>query len=839
MIILIKTIEFIICVPKEGVKNRDDIIRFIRHSFSIAETTFQIKINTPEMSPSEVEAKLKQVVQNCSSLNSVVVVGTQCGRFFPIGSIIYWPYSESFGRNTAASNWKMGGIRPIQSGITFTNSAIGDQTVIVHEVGHNLGLGEHCEGEKDFRERCDGCLMHWTYAPVVSSFKQVPGNRATYLCPYCKAKLGGLIPFKEVEKQNNIQNNMARQNCPKCDSSKIHGDKTGTNWVCESCFNEWPIPPKTPMVDTSAFFQKTAEDAGKTEWGRGATEKPPSPPPASPPSSPPTQASTSGGGSTKKSEEPPEKSEWKQCPRCHRTIGFHEKVCPYCKGGSISGKIENKVKGKVTETGKTFTFNIFDAIKFSIVTALLIVVTTRFLVPELQKYFIFTLPGWFNVLFLEQGLWFIVGVTLITSLVLSIILGWTGKVSFQGIYHVELVFLAMEVIFLLSTNLFYPWYCGLFPDQCDYITCFVKYKSAEICAFGEPQVEVTKEGTWENLELKQGVYNGVSYPPAKPEGGSKLAYDYTFTLKNNNEVGTEYDINVTDIHVSASAKPDFDEAKYVRATSIITPKPMYTIKPGDPNVISATFNDNLPPCERYMYFKIKTATEQLGGGSVEARVTSEGLTKESFKPEIKTNPGPLDIYVRTVPILLEFDKLKDDGFKVFIDIVNKCTKLSDIKSGYGEIDKGLTLIWSDSLQINIESCVNSTIEETPCPKNQEGKKCVKITPNIGIYKTVMCEEGSQEDEVKSLRCDFKFTTNSFSGKQTGLISVISNYDYHYEFDESLGAICKGKEGSLPAEEKCKAGMNQECCNAEGYKWCKCDECDEQEEGCAVVCPVIS
>lgn len=623
--------------------------------------------------------------------------------------------------------------------------------------------------------------------------------------------------------------------CPLCHRKGSQCSYKG-QVMCERCFE--------------SFKRRATAQRQQQAWGKvsGATPSAPQTPPTTQPSEP-SVASTGGGGTTgKPGDDEDNKKLWKQCPRCHRTIGADEKVCPYCKGGSISGKIEQKALGKVTETGKAFAFNIFDAIKFSIVTAILIVVTTRFLVPEFHKYFIFTLPGWFNVLFLESGLWFIVGVTLITSLVLAIILGWTGKVSFQGIYHVELVFLAIEVIFLLTTNLFYPWYCGLFPDQCDYITCFVRYKSTEICMIGEPPVEVTKEGKWENLELTQGVSNGVSYPPARPEGGSELAYDYTFTLKNNNEVGTEYDINVTDIHVSTSAKPDFDEAKYVRGTSIITPKPMYTIKPGDPNVISATF-DTLPPCERYMYFKIKTATEQLGGGSVEARVTSEGLTKETFKPEIKTNPGPLDIYVRTVPILLEFNKLKDDNFKVFIDIVNKCTKLSDIKSGYGEIDKGFTLIWSDSLPINIESCVNSSVEETPCPKNQEGKNCSKITPNIGIYKTVMCEKGSQEDEVKSLRCDFKFTTGSFKGKQTGLMSVISNYNYHYEFDESLGAICKGKYGSLPAEEKCNGDFlhpvdPQDCCAAEGYKWCKCDDssksrCDEQEIGCADVCPVTS
>ncbi|MCX6821440.1 MAG: hypothetical protein NTW30_01545, partial [Candidatus Aenigmarchaeota archaeon] len=259
--------------------------------------------------------------------------------------------------------------------------------------------------------------------------------------------------------------------------------------------------------------------------------------------------------------------------------------------------------------------------------------------------------------------------------------------------------------------------------------------------------------------------------------------------------------------------------------------------------VSATFM-GLPPCERYFYFKIKPTTQQLGGGSCEVRVTSEGLTNEIFKPEIKTNPGPLDIYVRTVPTLLEFDKLKDDGFKVFIDVVNKCTKLTDIKSGYGEIDKGLTLIWSDSLPIDIDSCYNSTVEKISCPNNQEGKKCVKITPSMEKYKTVMCEQGSQDDEVKSLRCNFKFTTNSFSGKQTGLMSVISHYNYHYEFDESLGAICKGKDGSLPAQEKCKADMwgnvnEQDCCDAKGYNWCNCGQCDEQEQGCDIVCPVTS
>ncbi|MCX6821391.1 MAG: hypothetical protein NTW30_01300, partial [Candidatus Aenigmarchaeota archaeon] len=199
---------------------------------------------------------------------------------------------------------------------------------------------------------------------------------------------------------------MARSNCPKCGSPLVSGQ--GTDWVCRSCDNRWP-----QQVDTSGFFQKTAEDAGKTEWGRGATEKtpasaptppsatpsPPSPPPAtpSPPSPPPATSGSDGGG------------DYRWCKKCGRRYGKDAKNCPYCGYGSISGKIECKVKGKVTEIGTTFTFNIFDAIKFSIITALLIVVTTNFLVPKLQEIFPFTVPSWFNVLFIQQGLWFIVG----------------------------------------------------------------------------------------------------------------------------------------------------------------------------------------------------------------------------------------------------------------------------------------------------------------------------------------------------------------------------------------------------------------------------------------------
>jgi len=498
------------------------------------------------------------------------------------------------------------------------------------------------------------------------------------------------------------------------------------------------------------------------------------------------------------------KTKIKQAPAAALTEGL----------GKLGTSIGKATKAKIASPIQ----NIFKSIEFSIITAIWFWITTSWFIPMIEGYAGYAImPGWF-VSTIGKTFWFIIVAGIAVTLPISIILGYLGGVDFKGMNTLMLTMLAAECAVLAANNWVFPYWQRVYPDQYAFMMCMVKYSgNMQICALNQTQqVQVQKIGSYQTLTLEMGIVTpSRTIPPMRPypAGTSDSSpYYFTFTLTNKNEVGSLYEINVTDeglggIQVSASQS----DPRVNEPASTYPYYPKNPIKPGGYVISQAKFNALPTPCEDYTYFYINITTDQSGGGSAKYGVieSGEGLDNQNFMyffdPDVKTQPGPVDVYVYTIPFVLPADRVSDnEPFLPFIQIENK---------GGGIIESITIDFIYDSHILNISLqfsfyCTSRTCNVTFDQSGNPGNYILTLEGNIksGESYTIYNSGGTLVDKDKII------------GKSTGLISVVASYRYRQQFDEQIGCIV-----AVSSEQQtalCIKYDNPDDCNKDtNCKWC--------------------
>ena len=193
--------------------------------------------------------------------------------------------------------------------------------------------------------------------------------------------------------------------------------------------------------------------------------------------------------------------------------------------------------------------------------------------------------------------------------------------------------------------------------------------------------------------------------------------------------------------------------------------------------VKAEFDENnkLPSDAKYIHFFGTVTSQQKGGGTSKIKLVPQysGYEKsiELFDPDIKTNPGPIDVYVYTNPSVIEVDQMKN--FDVVINFYNGG------KDGTASIKNVIlyqTFANLDELpfEINCEE-TKGTAEPVECPDNKKGN-CWQITFNEDSQLNIPPKESRQ------IYCD-AIVNNEFAliHELTVPISVVSEYTYIQEF----------------------------------------------------------
>jgi hypothetical protein len=341
------------------------------------------------------------------------------------------------------------------------------------------------------------------------------------------------------------------------------------------------------------------------------------------------------------------------------------------------------------------------------------------------------------------------------------------------------------------------------------------------------QVQVQKIGTYQTLALTMGIAAPTrTIPPMNPDP-NQYPYFFTFTLKNQNEVGTPFEINVTDpvgktgINVTASQSG----SKELRMASDYPFYPSYPIKPGGYVVVQAKFIEdpnnvnNLPAClpeEPYTYFKVNVTTDQNGGGSTKLGIIENDRTLDNqnfmyfFDPEVKTQSGPVDVYVYTVPFVLPASRITlTEPFLLFIPIENK---------GSGIIDSITIDLFYDQTILNIPS---SSPFFSYCTSKICGVKFDKSgSPGHYTFKSINGTIGNGEIYTIYNSEGLLQVATPTIGKSTGLISVVAGYRYKQSFEEQISCI-QGTQYQAQLFAICGVfDSNQtQCASEPKCKWC--------------------
>ncbi|MDI6825829.1 MAG: hypothetical protein QMD36_01380 [Candidatus Aenigmarchaeota archaeon] len=578
------------------------------------------------------------------------------------------------------------------------------------------------------------------------------------------------------------------------------------------------------MVETAGFFERIAKEAGRGEYGRGGEAKQP-----------------------EKSTGPPGK---KQCPACGSEIWEGAKICPVCKtdlrafeeqerlaGLGIGGKIKEKLKGKGKEyKEKTWgevkkrlgigESHLISGLKFGILSPIAILSVFGVAVPVAEGAFGVVAPP--QVQTFQALLWKSLPVMLagIFGVIIppSVILGKYG-VNFDVLNKICMFSIAGSAAMWGGSNILLPAVKTFMPEEYALLMCLMKYRgNMQVCIAQNQTVRYKKTGTYETLKVDMGVVTPsqtIPPPDPVPDLWDSNPYDLPLTLSNKNPVGSTYDIKVYEINISAS--PDVLSKDFVSASEIFPDLRKKPIKPGGYAIVTARFNKTFYPgrpinCKQYTYFHINVTTEQIGGGSAKFGLieSDEGMDNQNFMyffdPDIKTEPGPLDIYVYTLPFVIPATMREVEGpdFGVYIKIKNK-------GKGTAIID-GLTLI-----QVNKRSDIPSPISITNCklignsslfndersndycPPGKTGN-CILITGNAPIKK----------DQDFTFRCNGEIVSEEpFYGKTTDFISVNASYKYLQTSEEQIA--CIKSEGML--DTFCRAHNETTCKQASMCKWC--------------------
>jgi len=554
-------------------------------------------------------------------------------------------------------------------------------------------------------------------------------------------------------------------------------------------------------------------------------------------------------------------SETKKCPYCLATIGKIAKVCPKCgtdlgayekeeakKGKGLKGRIWGDFKEPFKEKGKeawektkaepgkilgeslgkafkglgkrweTTKSHIGSALTFAILFPTTFWFTTAFTIPQVEGLLGRPImPNWINMAMATTTTLLVLCLIFFVVLPPSVILGQRG-VNFSSLNGLLLGTLALGAGLWGTTNLFMPYWAAVDPTSYELMMCLMKYGgNMQICALGEEEIQYEKEGTYETLKLEVGIVTpDRTIYPLRPKSKQE-DYDFSFTLKNENQVGSLYDITVPSIDIGASSDEEGEDME----PGTFFYGPPFTIKPGGYRVVQAEFSQ-LPYCERYMYFQINMTSEQLGGGSAKYGVISNEKDNENFiyffDPEIKTNPGPLDIYLYTYPFVIGVDEAWErqteeskPGFRVFIHIVNKEEGIAQIHNiTFIQTSESDNPIIAENSIIceNYYQPVNDP--SSYCP-NKRGN-CIKMT-----YPEPIREEDENGENQVYIKCDGTVSNDSFIGKITDFISVNVVYNYTQIFKEQIGCI-KPSELFL-----CTGITDEDECWEEGCYWC--EECD--------------
>jgi len=376
------------------------------------------------------------------------------------------------------------------------------------------------------------------------------------------------------------------------------------------------------------------------------------------------------------------------------------------------------------------------------------------------------------------------------------------------------------------THVFQPTFKAWMPEEYALMMCLIKYKgSMAICmGVGNQTVQYEKVGTYETLKTDMGVVTpSKSIPPINPipEMWDDYPYIFTFTLTNENEVGSPYDIVVTDIWAIASSADTFPSDEVIVGDILNFPET--PIKPGGRWVVQTEFNPNkIPPntgetfeCSMYTFFRINVSTKQKGGGSSKLGIieSDRGIDNENFMyffdPDVKTEPGPVDIYTYTLPFIIPWNQLQkwqtdgNHGFSVFIHIDNH---------GDGELEleklhliqetPGIRLTETNGTSFNDVKCglmsFSKISGEIPdfvdsksnhiglCPGKSNYENCISFTnlPKILSNGNIMIScHGSIIGE--------------FVGKTTEFISIDAEYNYTQIYDEQLACYSMSTTTTIP------------------------------------------
>jgi hypothetical protein len=410
----------------------------------------------------------------------------------------------------------------------------------------------------------------------------------------------------------------------------------------------------------------------------------------------------------------------------------------------------------------------------------------------------------------------------------SVILGKSG-VSFDILNKVCLFSIAGSAAIWGGNTFLLPAVKTFMPEEFAMLMCLMKYRgNMQVCIAPNQTVTYDKTGTYETLKVEMGaVTPSQTIPPPNPvpdTWSSQYPYELPLTLSNKNTVGSEYDISVDKI--DALASPYESGIDFVKASEILN-SPYYPIKPGGTAIITARFNKafySLPiNCKQYTYFKINVTTEQIGGGSAKFGLieSDQGMDNQNFmyffNPDVKTEPGPLDIYTYTLPFVIPVNSPitgYQPNFGVYIKIKNKVDGIAFIEN--------LTLIQirdtttpQQPIEISSTECLLSgglstyTVNPTTsCPPGKTGN-CLLITIDKPIKK----------DEEITFRCNGRIKSTEFYGKTTDFISVNAYYTYVQTLNEQIACV---KAGDM-LNTFCLAHSSMETCQETSIcQWC--DRC---------------
>ena len=180
-------------------------------------------------------------------------------------------------------------------------------------------------------------------------------------------------------------------------------------------------------------------------------------------------------------------------------------------------------------------------------------------------------------------------------------------------------------------------------------------------------------------------------------------------------------------------------------------------------------------------------SDQTGGGRSFFRATDKQKGNENFiyffDPQMKTQPGPLDIYVYTNPFALVGENLEDGKFMISIKIENK-------KDGTANITQ-LKLIQKppegEASIISVGKCTVCIKKGSSHDFTDEWNKFHEADLTTKLSLPLITPKGTKNSTLE-IRCEGKLNP-TFSGKATQLISVNANYTYIQTFHEQIGGIC--------------------------------------------------